>query len=131
MPFITKVPPVLVVKLVKASLLPIVLAKVVAPVVLTVRAKAPFTVLLRLTAPLPDDKIVSAPKSIAPLTPPMVIVVLVVLIVPARVTVLGAVATKPPVYVWMPLVLPKAKVPVFRKVIALVIVVPVVLRPKL
>ena len=97
MPFIAKVPPVLVVKLVNASLLPIVLTKVVAPVVFTVKAKAPFTVPLRLTGPLPADKIVSAPKSVALLTPPIVIVVLVVLIVPFRVTVLGAVATKPPV----------------------------------
>jgi len=108
-----------------------VLAKVVTPEVLTVRAKAPFTVPLRLTAPLPADKIVSAPKSVTLLTPPIVIVVFVVLIVPFRVTVLGAVATKPPVYVWVPNADPKAKVPVFRKVTAVVIVVPVALRPKL
>jgi len=128
-PFITKVPPLFVVTVVSAALLPMVLAKVVTPEVLTVRAKRPFTVLLRLTAPLPDDKIVSAPKDVT--LPKVITPVPLAAIVPARVTLLGAVATKPPEYVWMPLVLPKAKVPVFRKVIALVIVVPVVLRPKL
>jgi len=121
-PFITKVPPLFVVTVVSAALLPMVLAKVVTPEVLTVRAKAPFTVLLRLTAPLPDDKIVSAPKDV---TLPIVIVVSLVLIVPLRVTVLGAVATKPPVYVWVPPAWPKVRVPVLLKVTALVIVLAV------
>ena len=75
-------------------------------------------------------RVVLSPKVIAP----KVIAVSVVLIVPLRVLTEGVVAPaafKPPVYVWVPNADPKAKVPVFRKVTALVIVVPVALRPKL
>ena len=75
-------------------------------------------------------RVVSAPKVIAP----KVMAVLVVLIVPLRVLIEGLVspaAFKPPVYVWMPPLLPKAKVPVLRKVTALVMVVPVAFKPKL
>ena len=74
--------------------------------------------------------VVLSPK----VTGPNTMAVFVVLMVPLRVLIVGLVAPaafKPPVYVWVPNVDPKAKVPVLRKVTALVIVVPVALRPKL
>ena len=81
----------------------------------------PVTAPLTLIAPLPADKIVSAVKVIPVLPSPNVIVVLVVATVPARLIALGAVATKPPVKVILsPAALPIVKVPVFAKVVALV-----------
>ena len=75
----TKLPPALVVTLVRLTLAPIAAAKVVTPVELTVRAYPPLTVLLKFTAPLPVDRTVSA-ASVVRL--PKVKVVLVVAKVP-------------------------------------------------
>ena len=122
-----------IVKLLKADEPPTTSAKLVVVVLVVFKVRAVpslLTVPVKLRLPEPKVKMVLAPKVIAP----KVMAVLVVFSVPLRVLIEGFVAPaafKPPVYVWMPLVLPKPRVPVFRKVTALVIVVPVALRPKL
>ena len=72
-------------------------------------------------------RVLAAPKVIAP----KVIGVLVLLIVPLIVLELGAVAVKPPANVKVPLLAPKARVPVLLKVTASVIVPVLAFRAKL
>ncbi len=72
-------------------------------------------------------RVVSAPKVIAP----KLIAALVLLIVPLKVRVLGAVAVKPPVKLKVPPLAPSVKVPVLLKVTALVIVPVVALSARL
>ena len=127
------------------------------PVVLIIKLAVPLAgpvievIVSALAIPVPMVSIVPVAKVIAPTViapvelPPMRVVAVVVsaaapklitpvplaAIVPAKLILLGAVATNPPVYVWVPNADPKAKVPVLRKETALVMVVPVAFRPKL
>ena len=100
------------------SVVPTAPVKVVLPVVVVDKVVAPLTVLVKLIAPVPVVILVDAPKEVKPKR----MSVLVLAIVPAKVVVVGAVATKPPVKVCVPPVVPKLNVPVLLKVTALVIV---------
>ena len=118
--FITKLPPLLVVKLAKASTKPTLLLKVVTPVLLMVKAcvvlAAESTVLLRLIAPVPALKEVLAFKVIAVL--PKEIPALLVLITPPMLIVFAAVAVKPPAKLKVSVAaLPNTTLPVFKRVV--------------
>ena len=65
-PFITKVPPPLVVTLVNAVVLPMAPPKVVIAVLFTAKAYAPLMVLLKVTLAVSALSVVSAPKVTGP-----------------------------------------------------------------
>ena len=122
-PFITKVPPVLVVTLLKAELLPTAACSVVIPVLFKVRLCIPlvasFTVPPSVMSPLPELMVVSAVSESAVSLSPKLMTLLVVFTVPAALMAAGFVAVTPPAKVKVsPAPLPSTKLPVFKNVVA-------------
>ncbi len=126
---ITMLPPALVDKLASEAVCPMAPFKVTTPVLLSCKLKVPSTVPLSSKLPRPVLKVVSAVKATGAV--PRVMLAFVVLICPAALMFVGAVAVKPPAKVRLSVAwLPKVRVPVLLNTVAACVPLMLVLLPR-